>query len=47
MGWGYLGSMPIQIAAAMLVGIWYVGVFVDIIQRKMVKVFKNREKGGI
>ena len=33
-------------AAAMLAGIWYVGVFVDIAQRKMVKVFKNKEKGS-
>lgn len=46
MGWGHLGSTPVQIAAAMLAGIWYVGVFVDIVQRKMVKVFKNKEKGS-
>lgn len=45
-GWGHLGSIPVQIAAAMLAGIWYVGVFVDIAQRKMVKVFKNKEKGS-
>ena len=41
-----LASTPVQIAAAMLAGIWYVGVFVDIVQRKMVKVFKNKEKGS-
>ena len=42
MGWDHLGSTPIQIAAAMLVGIWYVGVFVDIVQKKMVKGLKKK-----
>ena len=33
MGAGKLGSTPLQIAAAMLVGVWYVGVFLDKVHR--------------
>lgn len=40
-GINHVGTTPFQIAAAMIVGIWYVGVFVDIIQRKMVKLLKE------
>ena len=32
-----LGSMPIQIAAAMFAGVWYVGVLVEWIHQKMCK----------
>lgn len=32
---GALGSMPIQIGVAMLAGVWYVGVLVEWIHRKM------------
>ncbi len=34
-GWDGVGTYPIQIGAAMLVGIWYVGVFVEIIHQKI------------
>ena len=33
MGWGSLGTYPWQIAAAMLVGVWYVGVGLDNLHR--------------
>lgn len=36
-GWEGVGSFPIQIGAAMLVGIWYVGVLVERIHQKMKK----------
>ena len=30
-----LGNMPLQIGAAMLAGVWYVGVLVEWIHQKM------------
>lgn len=36
MGVGQLGTYPLQIGGAMLVGVWYVGVLVEIIHRKLV-----------
>ena len=35
MGLGNLGTTPLQIAAAMLVGVWYVGVALDAVHRKI------------
>ena len=35
MGLGNLGTTPLQIAAAMLVGVWYVGVALDAAHRKI------------
>ena len=35
MGLGNLGTTPLQIAAAMLVGVWYVGVVLDAVHRKI------------
>lgn len=37
MGVSNLGSTPVQIAAAMLAGVWYVGVFLDAVHRKLRK----------
>ena len=34
-----LGSMPIQIGAAMLAGVWYVGVVGDLFQKLLLKLF--------
>ena len=39
-GFGAIGTLPLQIGAAMLVGVWYVGVGVDAIQRLLLKHFK-------
>lgn len=36
-----VGSMPLQIAAAMLAGVWYVGVVGDLFQKMLIKVFKK------
>ena len=36
-----VGSMPLQIAAAMLAGVWYVGVVGDLFQKMLIKVFKR------
>lgn len=38
-----IGTVPIQIGAAMLVGVWYVGVFVDVVQRKMLRFLDKRK----
>lgn len=35
LGLGNLGTTPLQIAAAMLVGVWYVGVALDAVHRKI------------
>lgn len=35
MGLGNLGTTPLQIAAAMLVGVWYVGMALDAVHRKI------------
>lgn len=34
-----IGNMPIQIGVSMLVGVWYVGVFLDIVHKKLIKIF--------
>ena len=36
-----VGSIPLQIAAAMLAGVWYVGVVGDLFQKMLIKVFKK------
>lgn len=40
-GWANLGTVPIQIGVAMLVGVWYVGVGVDTVHRL---IRKGRDK---
>lgn len=41
-GYEKLGSLPIQIGTAMLVGVWYVGVIVSKIQYGLEKIFKGK-----
>lgn len=36
-----LGSMPFQIGAAMLAGVWYVGVVGDLFQKFLIRVIKK------
>lgn len=36
-----IGSLPVQIGAAMLVGVWYVGAGVDFFQKILLKVWKK------
>lgn len=42
-GWQNIGTVPIQIGAAMLVGVWYVGVFVDLAQKKVLRFLADRK----
>ena len=39
-GFGAVGTLPVQIGAAMLAGVWYVGVGVDAAQRLLLKRLK-------
>ncbi len=41
MGFSAIGTYPLEIAAAMLVGVWYVGVFIDAIHSLL-----NRKKSA-
>lgn len=41
-GWGGLDSLPVQIGAAMLAGVLYVGVGVDLFQKKLLKLWKSK-----
>lgn len=43
-GYENIGTVPIQIGVAMLAGIWYVGVFVDMVQKKIQILSKKRKK---
>ena len=36
-----LGTMPFQIAAAMLAGVWYVGVVGDLFQKFLIRIIKK------
>ena len=38
-GFAEMGSLPIQIGVAMLVGVWYVGVFLNIVQKQLMRLF--------
>lgn len=41
-----IGTLPLQIGAAMLVGVWYVGAFLDAAQKKMARFFQDKSKRG-
>ena len=41
-GFAAVGSLPLQIGAAMLAGVWYVGVLVDAIH----KLLRGRKQGS-
>lgn len=42
-GYENTGTMPFQIGAAMLAGVWYVGVLLDVIQKKMLAILGKKE----
>lgn len=43
-GFAGMGSLPIQIGVAMLVGVWYVGVFLNLVQKQLMRLFdKNSD----
>lgn len=45
LGIGKIGSLPLQIGVAMLAGVWYVGVGVDLFQKRLLQIFRNDRKG--
>lgn len=42
LGFAEIGSLPIQIGAAMLAGVWYVGVGVDAFQNLLLRLLRRR-----
>ena len=42
-GLANLGSLPVQIGAAMLAGVWYVGVFLNIVRGRMLRWCTDRD----
>ena len=43
-GFSAVETLPLQIAAAMLVGVWYVGVFLNIVRNRMLAFLAKRQK---
>lgn len=41
-----LGSLPVQIGAAMLAGVWYVGVFLNIVRGRLLAFWRSRHPAG-
>lgn len=44
LGYSNIGTVPIEIAVSMLVGVWYVGVFVDAVHGTVIKFIENRKE---
>lgn len=42
LGYENIGSYPIQIAVAMLAGVWYVGVLLDKVQKKIMQITERK-----
>lgn len=42
LGYEQIGSYPLQIAVAMLVGVWYVGMFLDNVQKKIMEITERK-----
>lgn len=43
-GFSEIGSLPFQIGAAMLVGVWYVGVFLNLVRNWMLRFLSKGRK---
>lgn len=43
-GFSEVGSLPFQIGAAMLVGVWYVGVFLNVVRNWMLRLLSKGRK---
>lgn len=41
-GYGSLGTLPVQIGMAMLVGVWYVGVFLNLVRDRLLRLWSKR-----
>lgn len=46
LGFSQTGSLPIQIGVAMLAGVWYVGVFLNIVKRKILDFAAKHSKNN-
>lgn len=45
-GLANLGTLPVQIGAAMLAGVWYVGVFLNIVRDKLLRLWRKHRPAG-
>ena len=45
-GLASLGTLPVQIGAAMLAGVWYVGVFLNIVRDRLLRPWRKRHPAG-
>lgn len=41
-----IGTLPVQIGAAMLAGVWYVGVFLNIVRDRLLRLWRKRHSAG-
>lgn len=41
-----VGTLPVQIGAAMLAGVWYVGVFLNIVRDRLLRLWRKRHPAG-
>lgn len=46
LGYSNIGTVPVEIAVSMLVGVWYVGVFVDAVHGMVIKFIENRKENN-
>lgn len=46
MGLEQIGTLPVQIGAAMLAGVWYVGVFLNLVRGWLLRLWTKRRPGG-
>lgn len=45
-GLANIGTLPVQIGVAMLAGVWYVGVFLNIVRGKLLRFWRKRHPAG-
>lgn len=43
-GFSQIGTLPIQIGVAMLAGVWYVGVFLNIVKKKILEIISKHKR---
>lgn len=41
-----IGTLPVQIGVAMLAGVWYVGVFLNIVRDKLLRLWRKHSPAG-
>lgn len=45
-GLSNIGTLPVQIGAAMLAGVWYVGVLLNIVRDKLLRLWRKHHPAG-